>query len=48
MDLIRRINRAHATRLPGVSELDARIASYELAYRMQSAAPEAFDQSTRQ
>ncbi|MEM9589638.1 MAG: DUF1501 domain-containing protein, partial [Planctomycetota bacterium] len=38
-----RINRAHATRLPGVSELDARIASYELAYRMQSAAPEAVD-----
>jgi len=33
----------HAARLPNVSTLDARIRSYELAYRMQSAAPEAVD-----
>ena len=41
--LIEQINRAHAARLPNVSELDARIKSYELAFRMQSAAPEAVD-----
>ena len=45
LDLINRVNAAHAARLPHVSELDARIRSYELAYRMQSAAPEAVDLS---
>lgn len=43
LELIRKINQQHASRLPLVSELDARIESYELAYRMQSAAPEAVD-----
>jgi len=43
LDLIRKINEMHAARLPNVSTLDARIRSYELAYRMQSAAPEAVD-----
>jgi hypothetical protein len=45
LELIRKINEAHATRLPNVSDLEARIESYELAYRMQSAAPEAVDLS---
>ncbi len=43
LELIRKINLAHASRLPHVSELDARIQSYELAYRMQSACAEAVD-----
>ena len=43
--MIRKINQLHASRLPNVSTLDARIRSYELAYRMQSAAPEAVDLS---
>jgi uncharacterized protein (DUF1501 family) len=41
--LIKQINQSHAARLPHVSTLDARIRSYELAYRMQSSAPEAVD-----
>jgi len=43
MALLDRMNRAHAARNPGDSRLEARIASYELAARMQLAAPEAFD-----
>lgn len=43
LQLIRQINQLHASRLPDVSDLDARIRSYELAYRMQSEAPEAVD-----
>jgi hypothetical protein len=43
LDLINRLNREHlATRAEG-SELSARIASYELAFRMQTHAPEAVD-----
>ena len=38
LDLIRELNLKHRAARPGVTELDARIASYELAYRMQSAA----------
>lgn len=38
-----KLNRAHRDARPGDSDLDARIASYELAYRMQMAAPEAVD-----
>lgn len=45
LDLIRQVNQLHAARLPHVSDLDARIEAYELAYRMQSAAPEAVDLS---
>ena len=43
LDLIHELNLKHRTARPGVAELDARIASYELAYRMQSAALEVGD-----
>jgi hypothetical protein len=43
LEMIRKINELHASRLPNVSTLDARIRSYELAFRMQSAAPEAVE-----
>jgi uncharacterized protein (DUF1501 family) len=39
--LLRRLNDAHANRFPGDTELAARIASYELAGRMQLSVPEA-------
>jgi len=41
--LLERINREYADRLPEQTELDARIRNYELAFRMQAAAPEAVD-----
>lgn len=40
---LQRLNDAHAARNPGESELRARMASYELAARMQLAAPEVTD-----
>lgn len=40
------LNRAHASRHPGDSQLEARIKSYELAFRMQAEAPQAVDLST--
>ncbi|MEL7338484.1 MAG: DUF1501 domain-containing protein, partial [Planctomycetota bacterium] len=43
LDQLRRQNQMHAASRTGNSELDARIASYELAYQMQSSAPEAVD-----
>ncbi len=43
LDLLKQLNRGHARRWPADGELEARIASYELAYRMQRAAPEAVD-----
>ena len=43
LDLLAQLNRAHAERLPAVAELAARVESFELAYRMQMAAPEALD-----
>jgi hypothetical protein len=43
LDLIRRLNEKHAAARPEHAELEARIAAYELAYRMQMAAPEAID-----
>ena len=43
LDLIRELNLKHRAARPGATELDARIASYELAYRMQSAALEVGD-----
>ncbi|MCP4795003.1 MAG: DUF1501 domain-containing protein, partial [Phycisphaeraceae bacterium] len=46
LDRLDRLNRAHAERNPGNPDLQSRIASYELAYRMQSSAPEAVDLST--
>ncbi|MES2707687.1 MAG: DUF1501 domain-containing protein [Verrucomicrobiota bacterium] len=41
LDLLRTLNLEHRQSRAGLTELDARIASYELAYRMQSAALEA-------
>ncbi len=38
IDLMQHLNQMHRMEHPGFSELDARIANYELAYRMQSAA----------
>ena len=43
LDHLAKLNQEHAKRHPGSSELAARIASYELAYRMQGCAPEAVD-----
>ncbi len=43
LDLLARMNQNHAEKHPGVSDLSARIASYELAYRMQGCAPETVD-----
>ncbi|MBI1832673.1 MAG: DUF1501 domain-containing protein [Planctomycetes bacterium] len=43
LDLLAQLNREHAQDRPGQDELDARINSYELAYRMQAQAPEAVD-----
>jgi hypothetical protein len=43
LDLIGALDRRHLERHAGNSELDARIRSYELAFRMQTAAGEAFD-----
>jgi hypothetical protein len=50
LDLIGELNRRHLERHAGNSELEARLKSYELAFRMQSAAGEAFDltRETRQ
>jgi hypothetical protein len=41
--LLAEMNRRHAGERPEQSELEARIASYELAFRMQAEAPEAVD-----
>lgn len=38
LDFAQALNRRHAAKRPGVLDLDGRIASYELAYRMQSEA----------
>jgi hypothetical protein len=43
LDLLLSLNRLHGAGNGGDSELDARLNSYELAYRMQAAAPEAVD-----
>ena len=43
LDLLRRLNERHAQARSDDSSLEARIASFELAYRMQTEAPEAFD-----
>jgi hypothetical protein len=43
--LLERLNRRHAALHPGDTRLEARIASYELAARLQLSAPEAFDLS---
>ena len=43
IDLLADLNARHLDRHDGHSELEARIKSYELAFRMQSHAPEVFD-----
>src|SRR3954454_6377963 len=43
LDFLGRLNARHAVERPEQSELDARIKSYELAFRMQAEAPEAVD-----
>lgn len=48
LDSIQRANHDHLTARTGNQSLAARIASFELAYRMQSTAPEAVDFSTEQ
>lgn len=40
LDLINELNRQHQAERPGFTQLDARMATYELAYRMQSAGVE--------
>jgi hypothetical protein len=45
IDLLTQLNRDHATSRPGDERLEARIKSYELAAKMQLAAPEALDLS---
>jgi len=45
LDTLGRMNERHRSARPGQDDLAARIASYELAYRMQSHAPEAVDLS---
>ena len=43
LSLVERLNEEHLAQHPGELDLEARIASYELAYRMQTAAREALD-----
>lgn len=43
LDFIQQLNRHHLDERAGDAELEARIASYELAFRMQAEAPEAVD-----
>ncbi|MEQ1828638.1 MAG: DUF1501 domain-containing protein [Pirellula sp.] len=45
LDYLQSINRQHQSRFPGEHDLEARIQSYELAAKMQTAAKEAFDLS---
>ena len=43
LDQMNMLNQGFDDKYPGISELSARISSYELAYRMQACAPEAVD-----
>jgi hypothetical protein len=43
LDVLRRLNELHRQRRPEDSQLSARIASFELAFRMEQQAPEAFN-----
>ncbi len=45
LDFLQELNRRHREKRAEDDELEARIAAYELAYRMQSAAPDAVDLS---
>jgi hypothetical protein len=46
LDQMNLLNQAYDEQHPGMSELSARVSSYELAYRMQGCAPEAVDISS--
>ena len=46
LDFLAKLNRHHAEKNPHESELEARLESYELAWRMQAHAPEAVDISS--
>ena len=46
LDLLSQLNQRHLDQRPGGAELAARMKTYELAYRMQSEAPEAVDVSS--
>ncbi|HLW66845.1 MAG TPA: DUF1501 domain-containing protein [Gemmataceae bacterium] len=46
IDTLNALNSEHLKERPGYSELQARIASYELAFQLQTSAPEAMDLST--
>jgi hypothetical protein len=48
LDLLRWMNEKHKADRSNTAELDARIASFELAFRMQAKAPELVDLSTEQ
>ena len=43
LEFLKQLNQKHAEQRPQQTELEARIASYELAFRMQATAPEAVD-----
>ena len=43
LDLLAKLNQSHAETRPGDALLEARIQSFELAYRMQTEATDAFD-----
>jgi hypothetical protein len=43
LDLVRRLNEEHLRERPGDAQLEARIQAFELAYRMQGEAGDAFD-----
>ncbi|CAN5163045.1 DUF1501 domain-containing protein [soil metagenome] len=43
LDLLNQFNREYAAKHPDQTELDARLTSYELAFRMQAEAPDAVD-----
>ena len=43
LELLKKLNREHLEKWPGDSRLDSRIASYELAAKMQLSAPEVLD-----
>src|SRR5207245_6611502 len=45
LDLLGKLNRMHQDERPNDPQLEARIQSFELAYRMQSEAADAFDTS---
>lgn len=45
LDLMHKLDEAHMERAPHDDQLEARIESFELAFRMQTEAPEAFDLS---